>query len=55
MNIDLIIASGYDTPDLLTGFLMLGVEEQDEIYRAAVGKLHEKPCACGVQEKQSIE
>ncbi len=51
MNIDLVIASGYDTPDLLAGFLMLDTEEQDEIYRASVGKLQNKYCDCALPEK----
>ncbi len=49
MNIDLVIAAGYDTPDSLANFLTLGFEEQEEIYRAIVGKLEKQSCACGLQ------
>jgi hypothetical protein len=52
MNIDLIIEAGYDTPDLLADFLMLDTGEQDEIYRAAVGK---QSCACGLPENRASD
>ncbi len=48
MNIDLVIAAGYDTADSLANFLMLDFEEQEEIYRAIVGKLQKQSCACGL-------
>ena len=38
MNLEIIIAAGYDTPDLMTAFLMKDNEEQDRIYRAAAEK-----------------
>ncbi len=50
MNIDLVIAAGYDTADPLANFLMLGFEEQEEIYRAIVGKLQKQSCACGLTD-----
>ncbi len=51
MDLEIIIAAGYDTPDRLTNFLMLDNEEQDKIYQDAI-ELYNIAFACDIPESQ---
>lgn len=52
MNLDLIVAAGYNTPERLTDFLMLDHDEQVRIYADIAAKTGKAVLTCDLTKHQ---